>query len=505
MKQIAIFLAAALLLMSFAGCAPRKNAEQTDKPSDTIDTLPPSQPETEAPTDPAPEALERAIMEVDERYFSDALFIGDSRTDGLRLYAPIPGADYYCGTSMTIFGIMDSQQTVNGVTGLRNLLSSRSYGKIYLMLGINEAGYDTQSFADQYASVVEQIRAAQPNAIIYLQSILYVSQKHEQDYPVFSTENLKAKNSCIAALADGENVIYLEVNDALNDGTDHLPEEYSGDGVHLKPSYYSLWREYLLDNALVDAAHPWQPKVQTALGQQVKAAVSHVLTGVGSEWQTVVVDPSTGEQITCVQTIGSTGDFMQSVSLIRLFIMADVYSQIQGGALREEDVQADLTAMITENDTAAADRLVALLGGGTPEKGREHVKSYAGSLGFRVGFNRGLGEQSAAYNYVSADTVAGLLTRIAKGECVSPEWDEKMRELLFAVKTEDYSLGYPEGVRKGFLYDETANGVLGTAGIVETNGRMYLVCILANGVNSPDKAKELMTKLHTEICACIAE
>ena len=40
-------------------------------------------------------------------YFSDALFIGDSRTDGLRLYSGIKGADFYCYKGLTIFE-MDS-------------------------------------------------------------------------------------------------------------------------------------------------------------------------------------------------------------------------------------------------------------------------------------------------------------------------------------------------------------------------------------------------------------
>ena len=35
-------------------------------------------------------------------YFADALFIGDSRTDGLRLYSGIKGADFYCYKGLTV-------------------------------------------------------------------------------------------------------------------------------------------------------------------------------------------------------------------------------------------------------------------------------------------------------------------------------------------------------------------------------------------------------------------
>ena len=40
-------------------------------------------------------------------YFADALFIGDSRTDGLRLYSGIKGADFYCYKGLTVFEMDD--------------------------------------------------------------------------------------------------------------------------------------------------------------------------------------------------------------------------------------------------------------------------------------------------------------------------------------------------------------------------------------------------------------
>ena len=139
------------------------------------------------------------------------------------------------------------------------MLKMEKFGKIYLMFGINECGYSTSSFAEEYKKVVEEIRSYQPDALIYIQSICYVTQNHEKKNPVFATENIKEKNEAIKALANDKDIFYLEVNDALNDGTDHLPAEYTGDGVHLKAKYYRLWHDYLLDHAVVDEAHPWTP------------------------------------------------------------------------------------------------------------------------------------------------------------------------------------------------------------------------------------------------------
>ena len=247
-------------------------------PANTSDTdaLPTEPPETEevttaAPTEPpTTEPAGPVMMTVDDSYFYDALLIGDSRTDGLRLYSNPGDAKHYCATSLNIFRVMDSQEDAYGFKGLRNLLKGMQFGKIYIMFGINECGYPTSSFAAKYKEVVEEIREYQPDAIIYLQSICYVTQKKEQKDPVFSTANLKEKNETIRALANDVDIFYLEVNDCMNDGTDHLPSEYTGDGVHLKASYYSLWHQYLLEHAVVDANHPWQPEGEEAQGAEIE-------------------------------------------------------------------------------------------------------------------------------------------------------------------------------------------------------------------------------------------
>ena len=233
-------------------------------PTDSLPTEIPNTEEitTEAPTTEAPttEPAGPTMMTVDDRYFYDALFIGDSRTDGLRLYSNPGDAKHYCATSLNIYKVMDSQEDAYGFKGLRNLLKGMQFGKIYIMFGINECGYPTASFAAKYKEVVDEIRTYQPDAIIYLQSICYVTKAKETKNPVFATANLKEKNETIQALANGVDIFYLEVNDCMNDGTDHLPAEYTGDGVHLKASYYSLWHDYLLEHAVVDADHPWEPE-----------------------------------------------------------------------------------------------------------------------------------------------------------------------------------------------------------------------------------------------------
>lgn len=191
------------------------------------------------------------LDKVDEDYFKDALFIGDSRTDGLRAYGSFDGATYVCATGMSVFKILDDKDLVKGYNGLLDFLRKKKFGKVYIMLGTNEYGYEEDAYIKKFGEFVDIVRKNQPDAIIYIQSILYATINYEKKYHDLETDGVKSRNAKLKEMANDEDIFYLEVNDCLNDGTDHLPSEYTGDGVHLYAKYYSLWRDYLLNHAAV--------------------------------------------------------------------------------------------------------------------------------------------------------------------------------------------------------------------------------------------------------------
>ena len=86
---------------------------------------------------------------VDASYFDDALFIGDSHTDGFKDYAGLNNADYLCHNGLTVWSAVEKAE-FPGKQTLAQALSGKHYGKIYLMLGINELGTGTaESWAAQ--------------------------------------------------------------------------------------------------------------------------------------------------------------------------------------------------------------------------------------------------------------------------------------------------------------------------------------------------------------------
>lgn len=194
------------------------------------------------------------LAHADESYFEDALFIGNSRTVGLYLFGNMPeSTDFFADVGLNIYHVMEDsiaippQGSTNGT--LQSLLSAKQYGKIYIMFGINELGIGSSaSFAEYYASVVSQIHEQQPEAIIYIQSIINVSSFAESD--VITNSNINEKNALLEEIADNKTIFYINVNETLTDSYGYLNEEYTSDGIHLGGSSLPLWKECLLQHAI---------------------------------------------------------------------------------------------------------------------------------------------------------------------------------------------------------------------------------------------------------------
>jgi lysophospholipase L1-like esterase len=189
-------------------------------------------------------------------YFDDAAFVGDSRTDGLLLYSGIHGATGLSYKGLTVAELEDRtvKFTVSGITDtVMGALSKKSYGKVYIMLGVNELGwYNDQRFYDIYTKEVERIKELQPQAYIYVQSILPVTQEESDSHPYFTNENILRYNELIAQVAEEQQVFYLDVGSALMDDEGALPAESSTDGIHLKKDDYSVWFSYLKNHIVSD-------------------------------------------------------------------------------------------------------------------------------------------------------------------------------------------------------------------------------------------------------------
>lgn len=194
------------------------------------------------------------VLENDS-YFNDAAFLGDSRTLGISDYAGLDGADFFCDNGMTIYKLLEDAGVTWQRTGekvdMKKILQENHYGKIYIMLGMNELGYgDTPMYMRQYLKVIRQIQEWQPGAVIYLMANLHVSREKNNLESEFNNININDKNVAAARLADGIGVFYLDSNPLFTDEEGYLQSELTFDGVHLYAQHYDKWRTFLMEHGV---------------------------------------------------------------------------------------------------------------------------------------------------------------------------------------------------------------------------------------------------------------
>lgn len=252
----AIVVAVVALLMAALGRGPGKAPDPTPTPAiaQTPEPTPvptPTPEPTPTPMDFSQPVAESAPVEMD--YFSDAVFIGDSRTDGFQLYSGIKGADFLCHNGMMVVEV-NAKKVIKTSDGdkvtIPTALSWKQYGKVYISLGINELGYgDDNAYEQAFLELVDTVRSIQPNAIIYIQTLApanpEVGKKHDMAKYV-TNEQIGIYNEILHRVAEEKRAALIDVYACFADSDGILPAEYASDGVHMTRPGYQVWLDYLM-------------------------------------------------------------------------------------------------------------------------------------------------------------------------------------------------------------------------------------------------------------------
>ena len=189
---------------------------------------------------------------VEKEYFDDALFIGDSRTVGISEYGELNNATFFANTGMSVYNVFDKKVAVPkvGKVKLDQLLTSKKYGKVYIMLGINELGYNSNNTLKKYKELVKFVQNKQNNAIIYIEANLHVTVEKSNKDKVINNVNINKFNNEISKLADNEKIFYIDINEKFDDKDGNLSSNYTQDNVHIYAKYYKEWSDWLSQNAV---------------------------------------------------------------------------------------------------------------------------------------------------------------------------------------------------------------------------------------------------------------
>lgn len=239
-------------------CAVVPFADMTEYTWSAIEAKKQAQQQQQMPpvyTEPPNVDLSAAVPEsemVGDDYFDDAVFIGNSLTVGLQRSVPLK-ARYFASVGLNVSQVFTKEliPMQSGKTAtVSEALGTVEFSKVYLMFGINELGWGSiASFINYYGQIIDRIREVNPEAIIYVQSILPINEAKwakSRDYHscinnfAVATFNQKIIDMCVQ-----KNVAFVNVGEVLADETGNLFSDATSDGIHIGGVYAVRWVDYL--------------------------------------------------------------------------------------------------------------------------------------------------------------------------------------------------------------------------------------------------------------------
>ena len=153
--------------------------------------------------------------------FSDAVFIGDSRTEGLQINTKLSSARFLAARGLKVDTALTSQviRLKNGNKGtVIDGLKGENYQRVYVMFGLNELGWPyLDVFINHYEKLLDKIKVTLPNATIYVQSILPVSKQKSDNSDIYKNAKINSFNQAIEKMAARNGYTYLDVAQIFRD------------------------------------------------------------------------------------------------------------------------------------------------------------------------------------------------------------------------------------------------------------------------------------------------
>lgn len=231
-----------------------KNLDDNQEKTEKSDSAPnesqadAKSPETENASSQGNASSAKDSSDVDNSYFDDAVFIGDSLTEGFQLHGGITNATYYGFKNLNVKDVFEKPLVPSGKSRIpvADALKQKSFGKYYIMLGANELGWVyPEVFTKKYGELIDLIRQTNPEAVVYLQSVLPVTEEVSTTSTLYSNDRINYYDELIAALAEEKSAVYLNVREAVQNSDGVLPDDAATDGVHLNKTYCLKWADYL--------------------------------------------------------------------------------------------------------------------------------------------------------------------------------------------------------------------------------------------------------------------
>lgn len=279
MKRVNVVLAALLLILMITGCGediesaylilngekvsvntvisggvvlePEELASPTPMPSTEEAGEVTETEENEVPApEPTPVPVMGEIVDIDVlEYFDNTLFIGDSRTAGLRQFGYFETADFFATPGLSVYSIPQTKVDVEGYEKIKleELLVEKEYDRIYVMLGMNELGYRFPQTVERYRDFIEDLQDQEPCAQLILCANLHVTSTRSNNDKFFNNANIDKMNEEIRILAEEKELIFLDINELFDNEAGELSKEVASDDSHVTVENYIRWCDWIVE------------------------------------------------------------------------------------------------------------------------------------------------------------------------------------------------------------------------------------------------------------------
>lgn len=282
MKRGLIIVCACLLIVSsfFSGCGTsdtQSTTEEVTQATEEHTTEATSEEVTETQEETTEKAEEASASEespvtyeytqVDDSYFNDAVFIGDSISYGFELYVTekrangetvLGEAKFLTSGSLSygnsLWDVSDESvhPTYNGVKmKLEDAIAQIKPGKIYILLGTNDVAlYGVEQTIANADTEISRMLEASPGAEIFIMSTTPKYSPAESDVDgALNNADIDALNVAMRQFAVEKGYNFMNIAPLFKDETGGLAADYCSDkegmGIHFTSAAYDIWLNFL--------------------------------------------------------------------------------------------------------------------------------------------------------------------------------------------------------------------------------------------------------------------
>jgi len=192
-------------------------------------------------------------------FFSKAVFIGNSTSEGLTMYFNSKGKGFLGGplvAAKVSYTFNSDKSKLDGYMlkykdeqlQAKELVKKAGSKRALIMMGTNDLmGADASAVAEKYYKYIEGIIQENPGVVIYIQST--TPRRGTKNADSLSNDKINELNNLMMEYANTHNdVYYIDISTPLKDEEGNLKQSYSSDGyVHLNIQGYGVWVNRVVD------------------------------------------------------------------------------------------------------------------------------------------------------------------------------------------------------------------------------------------------------------------